>query len=87
MLDALPNKLLGMNIDLMTSHIQYVANRLAKQLGCSEIYPEVKQPFTFMTNISISTVADFFGPSKETQYNIGDKFMGVPFVLMDTDEF
>jgi ribonucleoside-diphosphate reductase subunit M2 len=84
---ALPNKLMGMNIDLMTSHIKYVANRLVKQLGYNEIYKNVRQPFDFMTNISISTVADFFGPSKETQYNIGDKYMGVGFSYSPDDDF
>ena len=87
MSDALPKRLLGMNIELMVDHIQYVANRLAKQLGYDEVYPGVKQPFEFMTNMSITTVTDFFGPSKETQYNIGDKYMGVPLELQDTDEF
>jgi ribonucleotide reductase beta subunit family protein with ferritin-like domain len=87
MSDALPKHLLGMNIELMTEHIQYVANRLAKQLGYNEIYPDVKQPFEFMTNLSITTVADFFGPSKETQYNIGDKFMGIPLELKESDIF
>lgn len=87
MSDALSEPLLGMNINLMSDHIKYVANRLAKQLGYDEIYPNVKQPFEFMTNLSISTVADFFGPSKETQYNIGDKYMNVPFELNDEDVF
>jgi ribonucleotide reductase beta subunit family protein with ferritin-like domain len=85
---ALPKKLLGMNIELMSDHIKHVANRLAKQLGYTEIYEKVKQPFDFMTNISLTTVADFFGPSKETQYNIGDKFMGIkPYVLNEEDIF
>lgn len=87
MSDALPNSLLGMNISLMSEHIKYVANRLVKQLGYAEIYMGVSQPFDFMTNMSITTVADFFGPSKETQYNIGDKYMGVPLEYKEDDDF
>ena len=84
---ALPGKLLGMNINLMSEHIKYVANRLSKQLGYEEIFQGAKQPFIFMTNISIPTVADFFGPSRETQYTTGDKYMGTPLELNSDDEF
>ncbi len=74
MKSALHENLLGMNISMMEDHIKYVANRLAKQLGYKIIYPGVQQPFAFMENISIPTVADFFGPSRETQYSIRGKF-------------
>lgn len=74
MKEALPNKLLGMNIDMMTEHIKYVANRLLKQLGYDPIYENAKQPFTFMDNISIPTVANFFEPSRPTEYNKGNKY-------------
>lgn len=88
MRDALPpDGLLGMNISLMTTHIQFVANRLVKKLGYSDIYPNIRQPFEFMTNMSINVITDFFGLSKATQYNIGDKYMGVPLELNDTDDF
>ena len=74
MKDALPEKLRGMNIDLMTEHIKYVANRLTKQLGYQEIYPGVQQPFPFMNNMSIQRVANFFEPSRSTDYSKGNKY-------------
>ena len=36
--DALPCKLIGMNADLMTQYIQFVADRLCVQLGYKKIY-------------------------------------------------
>jgi len=74
MKDALPEKLLGMNIDLMKQHIKYVANRLTKQLGYKEIYPNVVQPFKFMEKMSIQKVANFFEPSRSTDYSKGNKY-------------
>ncbi len=70
---ALMVDLNGMNINLMTMFIKYMANRLREQLGFPPLYEGVVQPFPFMDNISISTVADFFGPSRPTEYNKGGK--------------
>lgn len=73
MTSALHTNLLGMNIRDMTAHIKYVANRLLLQLGYKTLYQGVTQPFTFMDNISVPTVADFFGPSRPTEYSKGGK--------------
>ena len=42
--DALPCRLIGMNADLMTQYIKFVADRLAVQLGYKKIY-NVTNPF------------------------------------------
>merc|ERR1719208_201059 len=36
--DALPVKLIGMNGDLMSQYIKYVADRLLLELGCNKVY-------------------------------------------------
>ena len=45
--DALPCSLIGMNSRDMTEYIQFVADRLAMQLGIDRIY-KVQNPFDFM---------------------------------------
>jgi ribonucleoside-diphosphate reductase subunit M2 len=57
--EALPVNLIGMNCDLMTIYIQYVADRLLVELGCSKVY-KVENPFDFMENISLDGKTNFF---------------------------
>ena len=57
--DALPCKLIGMNSDLMTQYIQFVADRLCVQLGYKKIY-NVANPFDWMEFISLESKTSFF---------------------------
>jgi ribonucleoside-diphosphate reductase subunit M2 len=57
--DALPCKLIGMNSDLMTQYIKFVADRLVVQLGYKKIY-NVSNPFDFMELISLESKTSFF---------------------------
>jgi ribonucleoside-diphosphate reductase subunit M2 len=57
--DALPCKLIGMNSDLMTQYIQFVADRLCVQLGYKKIY-NVTNSFDFMELISLESKSNFF---------------------------
>jgi ribonucleoside-diphosphate reductase beta chain len=57
--DALPVKLIGMNADLMTQYIEFVADRLLVELGNEKIY-NVSNPFDFMEMISIQGKTNFF---------------------------
>merc|ERR1719158_1674990 len=57
--DALPVKLIGMNCDLMTVYIKFVADRLLNELSCKKIY-KVENPFDFMENISLDGKTNFF---------------------------
>ncbi len=57
--DALPCRLIGMNSQLMTQYIQYVADRLCLQLGYNKIY-NATNPFSFMELISLETKTNFF---------------------------
>ncbi|XP_026472983.1 ribonucleoside-diphosphate reductase subunit M2 [Ctenocephalides felis] len=57
--DALPVRLLGMNCDLMSQYIEFVADRLLVELGCDKIY-NTKNPFSFMELISLEGKTNFF---------------------------
>jgi ribonucleoside-diphosphate reductase beta chain len=57
--DALPVKLIGMNSDLMTQYIEFVADRLLMELGCEKVY-NTSNPFDFMDMISIQGKSNFF---------------------------
>jgi len=58
-LDALPCRLIGMNSDLMSTYIEYVADRFLKQLGYAVLYG-THNPFDFMENISLDGKTNFF---------------------------
>ncbi|MFN5417793.1 MAG: ribonucleotide-diphosphate reductase subunit beta [Flavobacteriia bacterium] len=57
--DALPVKLIGMNSDLMSQYIEFVADRLLQELGNEKVY-NVSNPFDFMDMISIQGKTNFF---------------------------
>ena len=57
--DALPCRLIGMNSQLMTQYIQFVADRLSVQLGYDKIY-NVANPFDWMELISLESKTSFF---------------------------
>ena len=57
--DALPVKLIGMNADLMCQYIEFVADRLLIELGCSRVYKSTN-PFDFMEMISLQGKTNFF---------------------------
>ena len=57
--DALPCRLIGMDADQMTKYIQFVADRLLVQLGCSKVW-NAENPFDFMETISLEGKTNFF---------------------------
>lgn len=58
-IDALPCKLIGMDSGKMQTYIQYVADRLLKQLGYTPIWNS-QNPFNFMDMISVPGKTNFF---------------------------
>jgi ribonucleoside-diphosphate reductase subunit M2 len=60
--EALPCKLIGMNSELMSQYIKFVADRLSLQLGYDKIY-NVANPFEFMELISLQGKTSFFEKS------------------------
>jgi ribonucleoside-diphosphate reductase subunit M2 len=69
--DALPCRLIGMNSELMTQYIQYVADRLCLQLGYDKIY-NVTNCFDFMELISLEGKTNFF-ERRVGEYGLANK--------------
>lgn len=69
--EALPCKLIGMNAELMTQYIKFVADRLAVQLGYKKIY-NVSNPFDFMELISLESKTSFF-ERRVSEYALANK--------------
>lgn len=65
--EALPCSLIGMNARDMTQYIEFVADRLAVQLGCPKIY-KASNPFDFMDLISLEGKTNFF-EKKVSEYS------------------
>ena len=57
--EALPCRLIGMNSQMMTQYIQFVADRLCVQLGYEKIYG-VTNCFPWMETISLESKCNFF---------------------------
>jgi ribonucleoside-diphosphate reductase beta chain len=57
--ESLPVRLIGMNSDLMKQYLEFVADRLLVELGCSKVYNS-ENPFDFMANISLQGKTNFF---------------------------
>ena len=80
-IEALPCKLIGMDSEKMSTYIEFVADRLLKQLGYPIIWNS-KNPFDFMENISLDGKTNFF----EKRVGEYSKFSGEGEIKFD-DEF
>ena len=69
--DALPCRLIGMNSQLMSQYIQFVADRLSLQLGYKKIYNTLN-PFDFMELISLEGKTNFF-ERNVSDYSLANK--------------
>lgn len=58
-IDALPCSLIGMNSELMSQYIEFVADRLMVQLGYKKMFHSIN-PFSFMERISLEGKDNFF---------------------------
>jgi ribonucleoside-diphosphate reductase subunit M2 len=65
--DSLPCALIGMNSKMMSQYIEFVADRLAVQLGLNKLY-NTANPFDFMELISLEGKANFF-EKKVSEYS------------------
>jgi ribonucleoside-diphosphate reductase beta chain len=72
--ESIPCSMLGMNSELMSLYIEFVADRLLTQLNYDKIWNS-SNPFPFMERISIESKTNFF-ESRVSQYskaNVGGK--------------
>ena len=58
-LEALPVSLIGMNADLMSQYLEFVADRLLVALNCTRLYGATN-PFPWMEMISMQGKTNFF---------------------------
>jgi ribonucleotide reductase beta subunit family protein with ferritin-like domain len=65
--ESLPCSLIGMNAKMMSQYIEFVADRLAVQLGTPKIYGTAN-PFDFMDLISLEGKTNFF-EKKVSEYS------------------
>lgn len=70
--ESIPCQMLGMNADLMTQYIKFVADRLVAQLGYSKIY-NVGCCFDFMERMGLNLKNNFFEnrTSEYSKANVG----------------
>jgi ribonucleoside-diphosphate reductase subunit M2 len=81
--DALPCSLIGMNSKLMSQYIEFVADRLAVQLGIPKIY-KTQNPFDFMELISLEGKTNFF-EKKVSEYSRPSD--SVDTIRLDDEDF
>jgi ribonucleoside-diphosphate reductase subunit M2 len=81
--NALPCRLIGMNSELMTQYIKFVADRLCVQLGYKKIY-NVSNPFDFMELISLEGKTNFF-EKRNDSYALANKSVSDDIFNMSDD--
>ena len=82
--EALPCRLIGMNSQMMTQYIQFVADRLCVQLGYKKIF-NATNPFEWMELISLEGKTNMF-ERKIGEYALANK-SGTENAFEFTDEF
>jgi ribonucleotide reductase beta subunit family protein with ferritin-like domain len=70
-IESIPCRLIGMNAGLMSQYIEFVADRLAVQLGYAKVF-ESANPFDFMELISIESKVNFF-EKRLAEYALANK--------------
>lgn len=78
--EILPERLQGMNASLMTQYVEFVADRLALQLGVDKIYGS-SNPFPFMELISLDSKTNFFERTVSAYALANKSIVGDPFDL------
>lgn len=82
-IDALPCSLIGMNSKLMRQYIEFVADRLAVQLGTPKLY-NATNPFDFMDLISLEGKTNFF-EKKVSEYSRSTE--NIANIRLDDEDF
>tara|TARA_B110000908_G_scaffold166234_1_gene217008 strand:- start:3531 stop:4520 length:990 start_codon:yes stop_codon:yes gene_type:complete len=82
--ESLPCSLLGMNSELMSQYIEYVADRLLCQLGYDKIWG-TSNPFDFMESISLEGKTNFF-EHRVSQYQLSSVLNEGRENIFDTDD-
>ena len=81
--EALPCRLIGMNSQMMTQYIQFMADRLSVQLGYDKIY-NVINPFDWMLLISLDGKSNFF-EKRVSDYALANKTQNSDTFILNED--
>jgi ribonucleoside-diphosphate reductase subunit M2 len=81
--EALSCSLIGMNATMMSQYIEFVADRLAVQLGLKKIY-KTANPFDFMELISLEGKTNFF-EKKVSEYSRSTE--SIQTIRLDDEDF
>ena len=81
--EAIPCRMIGMNAQLMTQYIEFVADRLVLQLGYDKIYNSTN-PFNFMELISVESKVNFFERTN-SEYALANKTVDKDVFELNTD--
>jgi ribonucleoside-diphosphate reductase beta chain len=82
--DALPVRLIGMNADMMSQYIEFVADRLLGELGVAK-YFNAANPFDFMDYISMENKTNFF-EKRVSEYRKAGRRMNTSATEDDTED-
>ncbi len=69
--DTMPKGVLGMNAPMFKEYLEFIANRRCAQIGLTEQYPGVKNPFPWMSEtLDLKKEKNFF-ETRVTEYQTG----------------
>ena len=69
--DTMPRGVLGMNANMMEEYLHFIANRRLAQIGLTEQFPGVKNPFHWMSEIMDLKKEKNFFETRVTDYQTG----------------
>jgi ribonucleoside-diphosphate reductase beta chain len=70
-IDTMPRGILGLNAKMFDEYLKYIANRRALQLGLSEIYDNVNNPFPWMSEMMDLKKEKNFFETRVIEYQTG----------------
>ena len=69
--DTMPRGVLGMNAQMMEEYLKFITNRRLTQIGLSEQFPGVDNPFPWMSEIMDLRKEKNFFETRVTEYQVG----------------
>ena len=69
--DTMPRGVLGMNAQMMEEYLKFITNRRLTQIGLSEQFPGVGNPFPWMSEIMDLRKEKNFFETRVTEYQVG----------------
>ena len=69
--DTMPRGVLGMNAKVMEEYLKFICNRRLQQIGLTEEYPGVENPFPWMSEIMDLKKEKNFFETRVIDYQVG----------------